>query len=315
MFEGTGGGGKTSVGVALGNVLIGEHFAATTAPETGKELAEMMSGTPFAVFDEWSSVSKGVEKTFKSLSTGGVFQTRELYTTSTMVDLPCDAAVILTSNCNPTREIATSRRFLVVPVAPRQTMAGDKVYNSTGDYLLPNLMNLREDIWEELLSDLGACVLALHNSSPATRTSFSMADFGVWVQRIADYEGWGDAAEEMFLTVEKKQEQQTASTQALASLIPEYFFACPDDQGEFYTARQWATNFQQVIDPHEKELSNKINTSYIQHILKVYEDLYTRKFRMKIDQDKHTKINRYALWLPVPDDVEITVPHEEEVSA
>jgi hypothetical protein len=63
------------------------------------------------VFDEWSQIPKGVEKELKSLTTGGTFKTRELYTTSTVVELSCDAAVMMTTNANPTREVANSRRL------------------------------------------------------------------------------------------------------------------------------------------------------------------------------------------------------------
>jgi hypothetical protein len=298
MLEGNGGGGKTSVGVALGNVLIGPSFTQTNAPATGKELAELMTGRPFVVFDEWSQIPKGVEKEFKSLTTGGTFKTRELYTTSTVVELSCDAAVMTTTNANPTREVATSRRFMVVPVAPRQLAAGEKVYSSTGEFLLPELMAIRSVIWTELLADLSACVLALHATDPATKTSFSMADFGVWVQRIADHEGWGDAAHQMFTAVEKKQEQQTIETQPLAELLPEYFRSCPTHQGKFFTAREWCAHFQSVIPETDGELRRKVTANYVRYIFKIHADLYRRRFGLAEDIDRHAKLKLFALRLP-----------------
>jgi ribosomal protein L37AE/L43A len=298
MLEGTGGGGKTTVGVALGNVLIGEHFSATNAPATGKELAELMTGVPFVVFDEWSNIPKEVEKAFKHLSTGGKHRRRELYTTSTVVELGCDASIMLTTNANPTKEVATSRRFIVVPVAARQTVVGERVFSSTGEHLLPELMSLREDIWVELLSDLSACVLALHHTDPATKTSFSMADFGVFVQRIANYEGWGETAHRMFISTEKKQEQQTADTQALAALVPEFFrFRC-SDEGKFYTAREWSDNFLSVIPENDRELRSKVTANYVSWVFKAYADLYQRRFGLQEGKDLHTKTKTYSLRLP-----------------
>jgi hypothetical protein len=306
MFEGTGGGGKSSLGVALGNILIGDRFATTNSPATGKELAELMTGTPFVVFDEWDLVSKDVEKAFKHLTTGGKHKRREYYTTAQVIELMCDATIIQTTNSNPTREAATSRRNLVVPVAARQQEVGDRVFQSIGDHLLPELMSMRQAVWLELLSDLSACVMALHNTDPATKTSFSMSDFGVFVQRIADHEKWGEDAHQMFMATERKQEEQTANTQLLAELLPVLLTISPDLQGKFYTAREWAEHFQHVIAEHDIDRRRKVNTNYVSYMFKTFVDLYSRRFGLQEVENKHTKIKSYALSLPVE-----TVEHKE----
>jgi ribosomal protein L37AE/L43A len=298
MFEGNAGGGKSSVGTATGNVLIGERFTVTNAPQKGKELAELMTGQPLVVFDEWSSIPKEVEKELKSLTTGGTFKTRELYTTSTVVELSCDAAVMMTTNANPNKQVAISRRFIVVPVAARQTAAGDEVYSSTGECLLPSLMAIRGEIWMELLADLSGCVLALHNTDPTTKTSFSMADFGVFVMRIANHEGWGDMARKMFIAVEKKQEQQTIESQPLAALIPEYFSCCANHEGRFFSAREWCAHFHSVIPDTDVELRRKVTANYVGYVFKVHADIYTRQFGLELGEDAHTKIKLYGLRLP-----------------
>jgi Virulence-associated protein E len=306
MFEGVGGGGKSSLGVALGNILIGDRFATTNSPESGKELAELMTGTPFVVFDEWDKVSKDVEKAFKHLTTGGKHKRRELYTTAEVVELGCTASIMQTTNSNPTREAATSRRNLVIPVAARQQEVGECVFHSVGDHLLPELMSMRQAVWLELLSDLSACVVALHKTDPATKTSFSMSDFGVFVQRIANYEKWGDAAHQMFMTTERKQEQQTADTQVIAELLPELLSSSPDLQGKFYTAKEWAEHFQHVIAEHDIDRRRMVNTNYVAYKFKTLADLYRRRFGLQEVENKHTKIKTYALSLPVE-----TVEHQE----
>jgi hypothetical protein len=299
MFEGTGGGGKSSLGVALGNILIGDRFATTNSPDSGKELAELMTGTPFVVFDEWDKVSKDVEKAFKHLTTGGKHKRREYYTTAQVVELSCDASIMQTTNSNPTREAATSRRHLVIPVAARQQEVGEKVFQSVGDHLLPELMSMRQAVWLELLSDLSACVVALHKTDPATKTSFSMSDFGVFVQRIADHEKWGDAAHLMFTTTERKQEEQTADTQVIAELLPELLSSRPDLQGKYCTAKEWAAHFQAVISEHDIDRKRKVTPNYIAYIFKTFSDLYRRRFGLRQVENKHTKIWSYALSMPV----------------
>lgn len=295
MFEGTGGSGKTSVGVKWGTVLIGEHFTATNTPTTGKELAELMSGKPYVVFDEWNNVSKEVESTFKSLTTGVPHSRRELYTTAQVVTLPCDASIVLTSNANPTKQVATGRRMFVIPVAPRQDALGDKVFQSMGDYLIPALMAQRGTIWRELLADLTACVIALNKTNPDTKTSLSMADFGVFVQRVASYEGWSDEADRLFVQVATQQEQQTADTQMLAELLPQVFEFAPDLQGKFLTATEWVAHYQAVLGNFELERKGKINTNYVGYVFKTFSDLFTRCFGLEVEEDKHKKIKRYAM--------------------
>ncbi len=302
MFEGIGGAGKTTLGVRIGNILQGPHFAAINAPTSGKELAEQMTATPFVVFDEFDKVGTDVEKTFKNLTTGGKHRRRELYTTSHVIELSCDATVILTTNADPLREAASMRRFLVIPIAPRQMEAGEQVYSAVGEHLLPSLMAKRESIWAELLDDLSACVLALHNVPAATiKTSFSMADFGVFVQRIATFEKWGMEAERMFLATEKKQEEQAADHQVLAELLPELLASSPDLQGNFYSAREWADYFQGMISDYDHARKSKVTFSYVNYIFKTWADLYRRKFGLEERINSHTKTKQYSLRLTVTD--------------
>jgi hypothetical protein len=138
-----------------------------------------------------------------------------------------------------------------------------------------------------------------------------MADFGVFVQRIADYEGWGGAAHKMFVATEKKQEQQTADTQVLAELIPELFRVSPDLAGRYLTAREWSDYFQRVISQRDVERQRKVTPNYVGYILKTFADLYRRQFGLTSDIDKHTKTKRYALRMPEQD---VAIHDEAECS-
>jgi hypothetical protein len=227
MMEGPPGAGKTALGAQVGHLLLGPNFAVTNAPTTEREVAELMTGSPFVVFDEWDEVTKPVEAAIKHLTTGGKHKRRELYTTSKVVELSCDAAVMVTTNANRMRQVGSARRFLVIPVAARQKELGERVYQAEGEHLIPQLMTARTKVWCELLGDLAACVLALHHTDPATKTSFSMSDFGVFVQRIADYEGWGDDAHRLFVRAEKKQEDEAAQSQVLVDLFSQLLTEAP----------------------------------------------------------------------------------------
>jgi hypothetical protein len=108
MFEGPPGTGKSAFTLQIGSLLLGPQFRTTNAPTTAHEVAELMTNTPFVAFDEWDTTSKPVENAFKHLTTGGKHRRRELYTTSTVIELSCDAAVMLTTNANPLRQTGSS---------------------------------------------------------------------------------------------------------------------------------------------------------------------------------------------------------------
>jgi hypothetical protein len=264
-----------------------------------------MSGKPYVVFDEWQNISPDVESMLKSLTTGVPHTRRELYTTAKTITLTCDASIVLTSNSNPTKQAATGRRMFVFPVAPRQAGVGEKVYQSTGGHLLPALMSKRSAIWRELLANLVACVVALHRTDPATKTSLSMADFGVFVERIAGYEGWADEADQLFVRVAGRQEQQTADTQMLAELLPLVFEDVPSIQGKFLSAGEWVDYYQAVLGEHDAERRKKINTNYVGYVFKVFSDLFTRRFGLEVETDKHTKTKRYAMRMPSQSNVTV----------
>jgi hypothetical protein len=298
-LEGTGGGGKSAVGLCFGTMLMGRPFAVSTSPKTADQVAEFISDRPFVVFDEFDSIPKAVEKEFKTLTTGGKHSRRELYATSKTVRLTCDASVMVTTNSASLKEAGSSRRFIVIPVAPRQTEVGDKVFHSMAGFILPKLLENRSALWLELLGDLAACVLAFNATEVATMTSFSMADFGVDVQRCADYEGWGKEAEAMFAHTERKQGELTAKSRLVPGLLTDLLHRQPELQGKALTASDWTGHLQTIIPSYEVELSRKVNQFFLSWELKTYADTFAQQFSMVVGWDSHGKINTYSFRLPV----------------
>ena len=256
-----------------------------------------MTGTPFVAFDDWDDVSKPVESAFKQFSTGGRSKRRELYTTADVVELSCDAIVMITSNGNPLKQPGSARRFFMIPVAPRQRKTGDEVYQSMGEHILPELMKNRHDVWLGLLGDLAACVVALNHSRSDTRTSLSMADFGTFLQRIAQYEGWGAHARELVLGLERRQEQQAADNEDLLAVFEELLRKKAGLQQKALTAKDWATHLQEVVPAYDAKLKAKVNVGYVSQVLTRFRDLYERRLGMQVVMDAHRKINSYAFTL------------------
>ena len=243
MAEGPGGSGKGSLGEAIGYLLIGPKFHVTNAPSTAEQLAELMTGVPYVVFDEWDKIDHRTENAFKQLVTGGRHKRRELYTTAKVIELACDAASFLATNANPMKQAGTSRRYIVLPIAPRQQAPGERVFRSASESLIKSFLAVRTEMWLDLIADLASCVCALAPTDPHTQTSFSLSDFGVFVQRVADYEGWGSDASKLFVDTERQQQEQAAKALTLGTLIPELLTTCPNLQGHFFMHQHGAKNF------------------------------------------------------------------------
>jgi len=299
MFEGPQSTFKSSVGHNFGTMLIGPKFKVNNAPETGKEVGEKMSGTPYVVFDEYDTPSKQVELAMKYLTTGGADNRRKYYETYHTVELPCEATVMLTSNSNPIRQPGGSRRMFVIPVAPRQSESGPRTYKSMGSDITPKLMGKRSEWWLELLGDLANCVLAHHATDAATETVLSMADFGVFVERTAQHEGWGDEARAMFTKINESQEDQSAQSRVVLELLTELLMNKPLLQGNALTAGAWANHLQTLIPEYDLERKRKVNTSFVAWEIKAFSELFASRLNLTQDKNRRTKVKTYSFRLPM----------------
>jgi ribosomal protein L37AE/L43A len=305
MMEGPHSTFKSSVGHNFGTMLIGPKFKVNNAPETGKEVGEKMSGTPFVVMDEWDTPSKQVELALKYLSTGGADNRRKYYETYHTVELPCEATVMLTSNSNPMRQPGGSRRMFVIPLAPRQSDGGARKYLAMGEHITPKLLANRSGWWLELLGDLANCVLAHHATDSATETVLSMADFGVFVERTAQHEGWGVEARAMFNIINERQEDQSAQSRVVLELLTELLIKKPVLQGKSLTAAEWTEHLQTLIPDYELERKRKVNKSYVAYEIRTFSELFVSRLNMVEDRIRRAKVNIYSFRLPVEKVLEI----------
>lgn len=298
MFEGNGAAGKSTVGAAIGALLVGPSFRETNAPTTAREVAEKMAGVPLVVWDEFDIADKAVENAIKMLTTGGRDVRRQLFETSKTVELTCDAGIIATSNSNPIKQAGAARRFIVIPVAPRSKDGDAAVYLSRGAHLSPQLLKKRSTMWVELIADLARCMISLANTPRSTKTVFSMADFGVFVQRCANNEGWGDQAREMLLWVTRQQEGQQAETRVVLNLVEELLRREPDLIGQSMTAGQWTELIWKGIPESEAELKGRVNKNFFAYETKTFKDLFEKRLGMTVAQNRNTHTNHYRFQVP-----------------
>jgi hypothetical protein len=211
-----------------------------------------------------------------------------------------------TTNANPIKQAGGSRRVLVVPVARRESEETNEVFRSMGECLVPALLVQRSALWKELLGDLARCVLAMHHTRPDTATALSMADFGVFLQRCADYEGWGEQARAMVRTINARQEDQSAQARIVLDLMTELLRTSPTLQGKELTAKDWVERLQKLIPDHDVELVRKVNKSYFAWEIKTFSDLFTARLGMVASENKHSKTKTYAFRLKEGKIVNIT---------
>lgn len=255
-----------------------------------------MSSAPLILLDEWETVDRAVEAQFRVMLTGGTDKRRELYTTSNQIELPCKAAVILTSNASPIRTAATSRRFITIPVAARQGSTGEAAYQSIGASVLPGFLAQRGALWAELIGDLHGILRRLPKTDPHTKTSFSMSDFGVLTQRCADAEGWGNECREMFWTLERAQEDHVVEHSFYMQLIADHLARQPSDVDVFYTAAEWCNKLVSLIPERDREGLQKLTKNCFGQTMKLQASTYRNRLGMRTASDDlgPTKVNRYS---------------------
>jgi hypothetical protein len=303
VFEGIGGAGKTTMGTFVGKLLVGEKFAPTKMPDDPDTLALLFTSKAFLVLDEWNQKNQKVEEKFRALTTGEWDTRREYYTTRKMVDTEPQANAWLSANTMGAKKEATSRRLLIIDVAPRQEEPTDAVFRSLRQ-LTKEFMAVRNNIWTELVGCLKNIIVEFH-SVPEQATSFSMADFGAFFVTVAKAEGWGKEASQMLLEMQARQLEQSAKGMEVVALFSELFANPIGHVGRYRTAKEWAKTLVRLVPENDVEMLRKLTANYLSWAFKAAESTFKQLFGMKTEKDSHRKTMRYAFF---PDHNELEVP-------
>jgi hypothetical protein len=294
VFEGVRGAGKTTMGTFVGKLLVGEKFAPTKMPDDPDKLALLFTSKSFLVLDEWNQRNKSVEEKFRALSTGEWDTRREYYTTRKMVDTEPQAHAWLSANTVGAKNEATSRRLLIIDVAPRQEQPTDAVFRSVRK-LTEEFMSVRDDIWTEVVGCLKNVIMEFH-SLPEQPTSFSMADFGAFFVTVAKAEGWEETASRMLVEMQARQLEQSAKGMEVVALLSELLDKMPSYVGKYRTANEWAVSLVALVPDNDVELRRKLTANYLSWAFKAAESTFKEIFGMKIEKDNHRKTMLYAFF-------------------
>jgi hypothetical protein len=220
-----------------------------------------------------------------------------------MVDTEPQANAWLSANTMGAKKEATSRRLLIIDVAPRQEEPTDAVFRSLRQ-LTKEFMAVRNNIWTELVGCLKNIIVEFH-SVPEQATSFSMADFGAFFVTVAKAEGWGKEASQMLLEMQARQLEQSAKGMEVVALFSELFANPIGHVGRYRTAKEWAKTLVRLVPENDVEMLRKLTANYLSWAFKAAESTFKQLFGMKTEKDSHRKTMRYAFF---PDHNELEVP-------
>jgi hypothetical protein len=241
MYEGPGAAGKNTITERVGRLFEGADFAVQHMPKTEKVLADLSVNKLYVGFDEYDSADHDMESGFRWWATAQYREERRLYTNFQLARAPLARGASFSTNYNPMKEATTSRRVLPFFVKAR---IGE--YKSPAQELWRTFDARKEELWEEILSDLQVIVDGLWRFQQAT-TKCTMADVGTFIHRCAQHEGW---YEESLQLVDQLNDAQMAVVGKKAfwvQMITDLLRTRPDLQVKELTAKEWCEGLKPLI--------------------------------------------------------------------
>jgi hypothetical protein len=290
-LQGPPGSTKTALMQRLGFMMQGENFNVIQQPTSGEDLAIKINKLTLAAFDEWDTTDAKIENLLNAILTGAPFAKRALYTDEDKHTILCNAAIMMTRNSDPMRAAGSFRRIICVPLADR----GDTRYRSMTLDIIPELIGVRQDLRLEELRNCAYALLALSQTSPTTTTSYSVADFGSFVMRCAQFEGWAEEAEAMLNQLVSDQSATAIENNALVDLLASMFERTPDLIGKTYTTGFWANclHVNGVLD-YDVAMKSRVNGKYLAWQFRTHTKVFQDRLGMIVKEDKAKGQNVYT---------------------
>lgn len=298
VFEGPGGAGKNTVTTRIGRFFEGPSFAVQHMPDDEDKLNQKSANRLYAGFDEYDSSDHQMESAFRSWSTTMVAETRKLYTEFGKVVAPLARGASLSTNYNPIREAATSRRQLTFFVRERDEQGG---YRSPAADLWPEFDRQTEALWAEVIADLRIINQGLAKVDPMP-VHHSMSDFGVFMMRCATAEGWEADCKRIITCLTDLQNRVVSSKSFWVSKLQEVLTEHPELTGKPLTAKEWVGWVKQIVPHDDKEgLARLRDTSFALYCSRGGKQVMIRAFKMSTDWPKVANNVRYSFCLPDDD--------------
>ena len=303
-FEGKAGGGKNTISNLTGRIFEGNSFHIDPMPDKPETLDTLTVDRLYCAFDEWDSSDGKMEKAFKSWCTRSFSARRELYRTWDTSVRPLARGMAVSTNYNPSRDVATGQRQLMFTIRPRQDAMNEECYKSLGADLYPEFMKHRAAIWSEIVADLRAVVVHIANTKVWPTTSFRMADFATLMLVGAIQEGWGTEARNMLFQMQGTQLKELASKHMLVTLMTDYLITHPNHQGRFLRQNEWQENLRLNAPYGDKQAVAVLSEGALKKMLTgTSSDIMKTSFIMCEGYDKKYKQKTFSFTLKPEDEV------------
>lgn len=294
LVTGVPGAMKSSIIRNIGRVIIGMDFDVQPFPKDPDELKLLAVTHGFIGLDE-SNLTKEHEELLNTITTGGIDERRELYTTDHMRRKPFQARIAMTGNLSETRQESTSSRTLAVDVVKPEAA---EPYMADTD-VKEELRRHRNEIWTEIVVRcknilVGLAYTKLPGVGRITHVSHRMSGYFIWYINAAKAESWEEyALKEMEAVAARQQRQVVEANDDFLSVIDAWQRACGD--GMWRTAAEWAKQLASSIGDSNPALRAKVaSTGYVQYKLKALEPTLRRdKYVMETRYDAHAKRQEY----------------------
>jgi hypothetical protein len=171
VMIGVKGSGKTSTQKGVGLLLFGKNFHTTTISKEADFIATI-SNSYYVAFDNVDALVPWLNDALARVATGQRISMRKLYTTNDKDDFIPKCFVSLNSRTPCYKRDDVASRLLVFRVG------GFNNFKSQNE-IEQRILEMRNDLWSELLNDLNEIVNHMRNNTEVKYSSFRIADFAV----------------------------------------------------------------------------------------------------------------------------------------
>lgn len=193
------GSGKTFTLKSLGKLLFGKNFEVMPMPEHEENFEVAITNNHFIAIDNADTKKRWLNDKLACLATGQKIRKRKLYTTNEVVEIPTKCFVGVTSRTPHFTRDDIADRLLIIKVT-RLSKFKDEAR------ILTDLLGQRNEFMSYMMYKIQRLLAILEETKNYDKPcKLRMADFGIFISRIAYYNNKTDELESI---IDKLNEEQ-----------------------------------------------------------------------------------------------------------
>ena len=222
VFKGQKGSGKTLGLKLFGQVLFGSKFSVMQMTSDSKDFDAAVTNSPYIVIDNLDTPVKWLYDRLAIIATGGSIKKRELYTTNTMVDIPLDCFMFITSR---------EPKFLRDDIADRTILFNLKRFDKfiSEKRIRNTLLENRDKIMSEIVREIQNALKALSDQKDyQPEIEFRIADFGEFMLKVMRNQDKEAEAQTILRHISTQQHTMIIDSDPMLRLLSDWI---EDNQG------------------------------------------------------------------------------------